>query len=235
MKMLGMNKKLRLAVLTLGIGLAVGFGAVSAADNNETSTLTGDVVEYNTQSGVITATGNVVMTKGDAVMRGAKAVYNSKTQHGQVTGGVVADKGDMHMTCAVFTADGQNHLVATGDVHGVKADKTFAGPLAEYFTDQDYVRMVQGGTITTADGTFTADYMEGWLKEDHFKGIGNAHIVSPPRSFEGGGDQAEYFGKDSGKAILTGNAWAIQENNTLKSQVLTVYLADNGNGQAKEE
>ena len=75
--------------------------------------------------------------------------------------------------------------------------------------------------------------MEGWLKDNHFKGIGNAHIVSPPKSFEGGGDQAEYFGQENGKAVLTGNAWAIQENNTMKSQRLTVHLADDG--QAKVE
>ena len=220
-----------MTALAAAICLSLSAGAAYAAD--EPAELNGDTVEYSMKTGEMVATGNVVMKQGDAVMTGAKAVYNTKTQHGQVTGGVVADKGDMHMTCATFTADGQNHLIATGDVHAVKADKTFTGPAAEYFTDQDYVLMGQGGMITSADGSFTADHMEGWLKDNHFKGIGNAHIVSPPKSFEGGGDQAEYFGQENGKAVLTGNAWAIQENNTMKSQRLTVYLADDG--QAKVE
>ena len=43
---------------------------------------------------------------------------------------------------------------------------------------------------------------------------------------EGGGDEAEYFGKDSGKLVLTGNAWAVQDNNTLKSGRLTVFLQE---------
>ena len=71
--------------------------------------------------------------------------------------------------------------------------------------------------------------MEGWTKTEHAKGVGNAHIISPPRDFEGGGDEAEYFGKETGKLVLTGNAWAVQENNTLKSGRLTVFLKDRSN------
>lgn len=226
------NKKtIRMTVLAAVIGLSLSAGAVYAAD--EPAELNGDTVEYSMKTGEMTANGNVVMKQGGAVMTGAHAVYNTKTQQGQVTGGVVADRDDMHMTCAKFTADGQNHLIAVGDVHAVKADKTFTGPQAEYFTDQDYVRMEQGGTITNTDGSFTADHMEGWLKEDHFKGVGNAHVISPPKAFEGGGDQAEYFGQENGKAVFTGNAWAIQDNNTMKSQRLTVYLDEAG--QVKTE
>ncbi len=55
---------------------------------------------------------------------------------------------------------------------------------------------------------------------------GRTHTMSPPRDFEGGGDVAEYWGKESGKAVLTGNAWAVQENNTLKSKKITIFLAD---------
>ena len=94
--------------------------------------------------------------------------------------------------------------------------------------------MTAGGTITTQDGTFTADYMEGWMNDEHCKGVGSAHVVSPPRQFEGGGDEAEYFGKESGKLVLTGNAWAIQENNTLRSQRLTVYLNETQEAPAGE-
>ena len=84
----------------------------------------------------------------------------------------------------------------------------------------------RGGTLSTKDGSFTADYMEGWAKEERAKGIGNAHIVSPSKDFEGGGDEAEYFGKENGKLVLTGNAWAIRGNNMLKSGRMTVYLSE---------
>ena len=69
--------------------------------------------------------------------------------------------------------------------------------------------------------------MEGWLDEEHYVGTGNAHAVSPPRQMEAGGDKADYFGKDNGKLILTGNAWVIQENNTVRGNRLTVYMAEN--------
>ena len=49
-----------------------------------------------------------------------------------------------------------------------------------------------------------------------------------PKNFEGGGDMLEYFGKENGKVVLTGNAWAIQDNNTLKSGRLTVFLQERG-------
>ena len=93
----------------------------------------------------------------------------------------------------------------------------------------DYARLPEGGALSSAEGTFTADYMEGWTKTEHAKGVGNAHIISPPRDFEGGADEAEYFGKETGKLVLKGHAWAVQENNTLKSGRLTVFLKDRSN------
>ncbi|MBQ7198310.1 MAG: hypothetical protein IJS29_03505, partial [Selenomonadaceae bacterium] len=80
---------------------------------------------------------------------------------------------------------------------------------------------------------FTADFMEGWMDEEYYVGTGNAHAISPPREMEAGGDRIEYFGKDGGKAIITGHAWAIQENNTMRGNRLTVYLADDKNLKVK--
>ena len=87
--------------------------------------------------------------------------------------------------------------------------------------------------MTSKDGTITADRLEGWLKEDRYKGTGHAHLVSPPKKLEAGGDQLDYFGQQQGKAILTGNAWAIQDNNTLNSSRLTIYIADDGNAKVE--
>ncbi len=105
--------------------------------------------------------------------------------------------------------------------------RTFKGEHVDYYPDdRKHVVIPTGGIVTSGDGTFTADHMEGWLDEEHYIGTGNAHAISPPRQMEAGGDRVDYFGKDQGKAILTGNAWAIQENNTIRGNRLTVYLAD---------
>ena len=40
-------------------------------------------------------------------------------------------------------------------------------------------------------------------------------------------------GKEQGKAVITGNAWAVQENNTMRSNRMTIYLADDGSAKVK--
>lgn len=224
-------EKLKRILAIAAVGAALTSGTLYAA--GEPASLDGDTVDYDMKTGVITATGNVLMTKGSARVAGAKAVYNSKTEEGNVTGGVIAQKEDMRMTAAECMTDGKDHMIATGDVHGQKADKTFAGERVDYFAPDEYMLMETGGIVTSKDGTITADRLEGWLKEDRYKGTGHAHLVSPPKKLEAGGDQLDYFGQQQGKAILTGNAWAIQDNNTLNSSRLTIYIADDGNAKVE--
>lgn len=232
--------------MKMGTGMTMGAALFAAAclfvpaaaaptGGGEASELQADTVEYNSKTGEMTATGHVVLKQGDGIARAAFAAYNTQTKVGRLTGGVVADREGAHLTCDVFHVLSDTQFLAEGNVHGTKEDKSFTGPQAEYFSDQEYIRMTAGGTITTKDGSFTADYMEGWMKEDRCKGVGSAHIVSPARDFEGGGDEAEYFGQESGKLLLTGNAWAVQANHTLKSQRLTVYLNETGKAEAKPQ
>lgn len=223
--------KLKLAFVAAALTAAITTGTLYAAE--EPSSLDGDTVDYDTKTGVVVATGNVLMVKGNTRIAGAKAVYNTKTMEGNVTGGVIAQKEDMRITAANYSTDGKGHMLATGDVHGTKADKTFTGEKVYYVAADEYMLMDTGGIVTSKDGTVTADRLEGWLKEDRYKGTGHAHLVSPPKNLEAGGDQLDYFGKEQGKAILTGNAWAIQDNNTLNSGRLTIYIADDGNAKVQ--
>lgn len=93
--------------------------------------------------------------------------------------------------------------------------------------------MPAGGTLTSADGTFTANRLEGWLDDAHYVGTGNAHVISPPRNLEAGGDRMDYYGRDQGQVVVTGSAWALQDNNTMKSNRLTIYLAKDGQAGVK--
>ena len=198
----------------------------------KTTKVAGAKAEYNSKTQQGSVTGNVIAIK-DAVRMTAQKVVMDQKDHITATGGVTATKGNLRMQAAQVVAEGQNHFIATGDVHGQQEDKTFAGPKVDFHQDTNYVLIESGGTITSKDGVFTADHMEGWLTDNHFKGIGNAHIVSPPRNFEGGGDVADYYGQADGKVTLDGNAWAVQENNTLKGNHLTVYLENNGSVKAE--
>ncbi len=211
--------------------LAVTTTPLYAADSaGKPTTLDADTVEYDMGSGLVTATGNVLMKQGDSKVTGARATYNHETQAGLVEGNVIAVHADMRLTCARVTTDGKGHMQATGDVYGTQQDKSFSGEQVDYYPNQsEYIVMEKGGYIKTSDGTFTAARLEGWLANEHYVGTGNAHVVSPARDIEAGGDTLDYDGKTAeGKAVLTGNAWATQGNNTLHSNRLTIYLAKDG-------
>ena len=58
-------------------------------------------------------------------------------------------------------------------------------------------------------------------------------MISPPNDLEGGGDRVDYFGKEEGKAILTGNAWAFQDNHMVRGNKITIYLAKDGKAKVR--
>ena len=207
---------------------------VATEATGEPAFLDADTVEYDMRTGIATATGDVLMKRGISKVTGAKAVYNTNTQAGMVEGNVIAVRGDTRITCDKATSDGQEHMMATGNVHGVQLDKTFDGEQVDYFPKQnEYVLIENGGKLTSKDGVFTADRIEGWLTDEHYIGTGHAHLVSPPKDLEAVGDRVDYYGKEEGKAILMGNAWVVQGNNTVKGNRLTIYLAKEGNAKVE--
>ena len=58
--------------------------------------------------------------------------------------------------------------------------------------------------------------------------------MSPPRKLEAGGDRMDYYGLKVNKAVLTGHAWAVQDNNTMHGNVLTLYLAQDGQAKVSQ-
>ena len=221
-----------------GVATAKGNVSASAEKNKVPSELNADEVTYDMNNGVITAIGNVLLKHGTGKATGAKAMYNVNTMESYLVENVIVVRDDLRITCNSLRNNGQGHMQADGNVVGTQTVlpnekypngdvRTFKGDHVDYYPDdRKHVVIPTGGIVTSGDGTFTADHMEGWMDEEHYIGTGNAHAISPPRQMEAGGDRVDYFGKEQGKAILTGNAWAIQENNTIRGNRLTVYLAD---------
>ena len=222
----------------IGAGLALSLLASSwalAADNKVPVSLDADTVEYDMRTGEITATDNVLMKRGDARVAGARATYNINTMAGSVIGNVIAVKGDIRITCDQLISEGQEHMLAMGSVHGTQQDREFTGERVDYYpTQNDYVRLDNGGTASSKDGFFRADFLEGWLKDEHYVGVGNVYVNSPTKDLEAGGDRVDYYGKDTGKAVMTGHAWAVQDNNTLRGNKLTLYMAKDGSAKAQQ-
>ena len=224
------KKKLYRGLLVLLAAGAIGTAAGAAEQGTQPTSVTADSLTYDTRTGLITAETNVCMEQGSSRVEGARATYNTHTEEGTVEGGVRAVRDDMNLSCDRLFGIGQEHWQATGSVHMVKAGRTFTGAQLDYYPSQnDYILADSGGTITSADGTLSADRLEGWMKENRFVGTGNAHIVSPPRDLEGGGDRMEYFGSaERPYVVLDGSAWVFQGNNMARSNHMTVYLADDG-------
>jgi len=224
------KKKLYRGLLVLLAAGAIGTAAGAAEQGTQPTSVTADSLTYDTRTGLITAETNVRMEQGASRVEGAHATYNTHTEEGTVEGGVRAVRDDMNLSCDRLFGIGQEHWQATGSVHMVKAGRTFTGAQLDYYPSQnDYILADSGGTITSADGTLSADRLEGWMKENRFVGTGNAHIVSPPRDLEGGGDRMEYFGSaERPYVVLDGSAWVFQGNNMARSNHMTVYLADDG-------
>lgn len=227
------TSKMKKTLLAFAVSVALPMASLSAA-GNEPASLDADTVVYDMNSGQATATGNVLLKRGTGRVTGAKAAYNTKTMEAMIEGNVIAVYEDVRVTCDKMISDGTEHMLATGNVYGVQADKTFSGEQVDYYPNQNqYVLIATGGRLTSADGTFTADRLEGWLDDEHYVGTGNAHVASAPRNMEAGGDQMDYRGKGQGVVVVTGNAWAVQDNNTMKSNHLTLYLAQDGQAKVK--
>lgn len=207
-----------------------GAGARIEATQQQPVEMDADTIEYNSTSGLMQAEGGVRFVQGEAVLTGQSAQYNTKTKEGYVTGGVKAVKDTATLTAPEVRSYGDNHLVASGgDVVLTKDDSRLEGDLVDYYTDKDYAVVPNGGVVTMPDGTMKADYLEAFLKENRAVGKGNVHIISEARKLDATSDQAVYYGnKDGkdGKAVLTGNARAVQDGNVLTGSTLTITLDD---------
>ena len=227
--------------------MLVSTAALAAEKDNEPSEVNADAIEYDMNTGIVAAAGNVLLKHGPTKATGLQAVYNVKTKEAHLIGNVIVVRDDVRITCNTLASTGTGYMAADGNVIATQTvtpdekypngdTRTFTAEHIDYFPDdKKHVVIPKGGVAQSAvEGTFTADQMEGWLDEEHYVGRGNAHMVSTPRKLEAGGDQVDYFGKDAGKAILSGNAWAIQDNNTIRGNRLTVYLADDGKLKAQD-
>jgi len=220
-----MSRKNKVMAAVMAACLFAGTGTLNAAE--EPSELNADTVEYDMKTGLITAEGDVLLKQGTARATGAKGYYNVKTMEAMLEGKVIAIREDLRITCDRVMSNGKGHMFADGKVHAVSQDRTFDGDHVDFYPeDRKHVVIPAGARVTSKDGVATADHMEGWLDEEYYIGTGNVHMLSPTKNMEAGGDRLDYYGKTEKKAVLTGHAWAYRNNDSLRGNRLTVYLAD---------
>ena len=214
---------------------------VSAAD--EPAELNADSVEYDMNTEIITASGNVVLTRGADRATGNFGTYDFRTKVARLSGNVTMISANTKIDCDEITST-EDHVVANGNVVGIQDDKTFRGQRVDYYpNDRKHILIESGGTITSIDGTFTANRIEGWIDEGHYIGTGNANLKSPAKNLEAGGDRIDYYSTDTnavtsansrGLLVIEGNAWANQNNHTLRGNKLTLHIAENPNDKSSD-
>ncbi|WIW71050.1 LptA/OstA family protein [Anaerosinus gibii] len=206
------------------------------AANDKPIDLSADVIEYDSTTGMMTATGSVKMVQENAVITGMKATYNTKSKEAEIDGGVRMVKEDMDLTAANVRSIDNKHVIAVGDVVLVKGTSTLTGPQVDYFLDQDYVLINSNAKISMPDGVMTSEKLEHFVKENRAVATENVHIVSQTRNLDATGDVATYYGGEGqqGKIVLSGNAVAVQDNNTLRGKTLTMYLEEKPASQSNQ-
>lgn len=218
--------RLKTALSGLLVFVMMGGASIYAADGNKPVDLSADVLEYDMESGLLTATGSVKMVQDGAVLTGSAAKYNQKTKDGLITGGVFVKKEDLTMKAAQVITAGDNHLTAIGDeVVVTKGDRVLTGPKIAYDLEKEYAVIPENAKASMPDGVMTAQKLEAYTKDNRIVATGNVHIVSETKNLDATADRAVYYGEEKGKVVLEGNAVAVQDNNTLRGNTLTLYLA----------
>ena len=226
--------------------MLISSAALAADKENVPSEVNADAIEYDMNTGVASAEGNVLLKYGTTKATGLHALFNVNTKEAHLIGNVIVVDEDMRLTCGALMSNGQGHMVADENVIATQTVapnekypdgdvRTFRGDHIDFYPDDRKHVVIPGGGIAQSEveGTFTADSLEGWIDDERYIGTGNAHLISQTRNLEAGGDVVDYDGKQEGKAVVSGNAWAIQNNNTIRGNRLTVYLADDGSLKAE--
>ena len=221
------------AALTL---FSLSTGSFAAGTQGKTTSepfqMEAESIEYNAKTGQMLASGStgVKLVKGTLTVTGIKADYNTKTQAGIITGGVTAIQEDATMTAAqVETLNANQQLTASGNVVLKKGTDSLYAPKVDYYSDRKVAVAENDAKLVTADGVITADRLESFFNEKRTVAQGNVKINSEQRKLQASADHAVHYGPQPGeqaKIVLTGNARATQDGNTIVGQTLTLYMDD---------
>jgi lipopolysaccharide export system protein LptA len=215
--------KKQIGILLLACALAAG-GIVTAGAAEAPTTVRGDVIEYNTKTGVTTATGSVLITQQDGEARAGAAEYNTKTGTGRLTGGVTATKGATSINCDTLVLHDENHVSAIGGASLTTEGRNLRSERVEYYKDREFLETDGSwAQLSMEDGSkLTAGYIGYDVRRGFANAERNVRIVSEARNLTATADKATYSTQQDGVIELVGNATATQDGNTLTGNRLRI-------------
>ena len=191
------------------------------------TTLKADTIIYDSETGISTAEGNVVIIQQDGEARGERAEYNLNSKVGWLEGNVVATKGEAKLAAQKIWVREQNHITAEGGASVSKAGDSVYAPRIDYWSNREFAKTSGGwAKLSQADGSvMTANHMEYDMKKGEGFAEGDVKLDASARNITGAGDRITYTAERLGKTgefILTGNAWLMQNGNKIVGDTLIV-------------
>lgn len=219
-------KTLHTAIAALMISMAA-FGVAKADD------ITADVLTYDGNTKIVTASGNVVIHANQgATITAANGEYHFEDKSAVLQGSVHYSKDSATMTAGTLYVMGDKTVRGVGNVYYADQaeNRSLQGDDVTYNSETGYAKVEGNGKLTSQGSTFAAPHMEGNLKEIRIVATGGVNFTDETHNAKGYGDQAVYTrtgqqGQD-GKLVLTGNAWVEQNGNTFVGPELVLRDAE---------
>ena len=100
----------------LTAAMLVTSAAAAAEKDDQPSEVNADAIEYDMNTGIVTAEGNVLLKHGPTKATGLHAMFNVNSKEAHLIGNVIVVREDMRITCDALASNGQGHMFADGNV-----------------------------------------------------------------------------------------------------------------------
>lgn len=192
--------------------------------------VSGDSLDFDMESSIGVARGNVVLEQDGGVAKGDYAQFNNKDKNGYMSGNVIADKDGYHISASSMTLHDPDHVSVSGSAVVQHEGRLLTAAMIEYYKSKAYFKTSNGrATLVDADGSVVrADFLDYDRNKGIVNAIGNVEIQSDVRNLTAQADRAVYrIGNETTTNYLEliGNAVATQDGNTVRGKHLKLNNA----------
>ncbi len=206
--------------------VAVSMLALTAWANMDGLSITADHMDYNGATKIATAKGNVVIVNGENTIKGEEGVYDMNSQTAQVTGNVVLSGPSLSGHAYSITATQDGIYTGSGNAYFQKEGDSISGNVVVYNSKTGYGE-AENGTVVSDGMSVSANKITAWMKKIEIIGDGNVRMNSDKDNFHATSNHVKYTQtpeKKDGIAVLTGNVFAKQNDNTLRGPSVIVNM-----------
>lgn len=192
--------------------------------------VSGDSLDFDMESSIGVARGNVVLEQDGGIVKGDYAQFNNKDKTGYMSGNVIADKDGYHISANSMTVHDPDHVSVSGNAVVQHEGRLLTAAMIDYYKSKAYFKTSNGrATLVDADGSVVrADLLNYDRNKGIVNAVGNVEIQSDVRNLMAQADRAVYrIGNETSKNYLEliGNAVATQDGNTVRGNHLKLNNA----------